>query len=80
MHPIDYPDPIVDLKHSYQFAKETLWKLKPSKGYGENGSGFWTNTSSGEPPAEAFPPGSALICCGHCGISGESSKCWYFSG
>ena len=32
MHPIDYPDPIVDLKHSYQFAKETLWKLKTTKG------------------------------------------------
>ena len=27
-HPIDYPDPIVDLKQSYQFAKETLWRLK----------------------------------------------------
>ena len=32
MHPIDYPDPIVDLKHSYQFAKETLWKLKTVEG------------------------------------------------
>ncbi|MEK9920390.1 MAG: FAD-binding domain-containing protein, partial [Luminiphilus sp.] len=27
-HPVDYPDPIVDLKQSYQFAKETLWRLK----------------------------------------------------
>ena len=27
-HPVDYPDPIVDLKASYQFAKETLWRLK----------------------------------------------------
>jgi len=32
MHPIDYPDPIVDLKDSYQFAKETLWKLKTVEG------------------------------------------------
>ncbi len=32
MHPVDYPDPIVDLKHSYQFAKETLWKLKTVEG------------------------------------------------
>ncbi len=32
MHPVDYPAPIVDLKHSYQFAKETLWKLKTTKG------------------------------------------------
>jgi deoxyribodipyrimidine photo-lyase len=30
LHPIDYPDPIVDIKESYQFAKETLWKLKAS--------------------------------------------------
>ena len=30
LHPIDYPDPIVDIKVSYQFAKETLWKLKSS--------------------------------------------------
>jgi deoxyribodipyrimidine photo-lyase len=30
LHPIDYPDPIVDIKMSYQFAKETLWKLKSS--------------------------------------------------
>ena len=28
LHPIDYPDPIVDLKLSYQFAKDTLWQLK----------------------------------------------------
>jgi len=28
LHPIDYPEPIVDLKSSYQFAKETLWRLK----------------------------------------------------
>jgi deoxyribodipyrimidine photo-lyase len=27
-HPVNYPDPIVDLKASYQFAKETLWRLK----------------------------------------------------
>jgi deoxyribodipyrimidine photo-lyase len=32
LHPIDYPDPIVDLKISYQFAKETLWKLKSNEG------------------------------------------------
>ena len=30
LHPIDYPEPIVDIKVSYQFAKETLWKLKSS--------------------------------------------------
>jgi deoxyribodipyrimidine photo-lyase len=28
LHPVDYPDPIVDLKTSYQFAKESLWRLK----------------------------------------------------
>jgi deoxyribodipyrimidine photo-lyase len=28
LHPIDYPDPIVDLKTSYHFAKESLWRLK----------------------------------------------------
>ncbi len=27
-HPTDYPEPIVDLQQSYQFAKETLWQLK----------------------------------------------------
>ena len=32
LHPVDYPDPIVDLKTSYQFAKETLWKLKTDAG------------------------------------------------
>ena len=32
LHPVDYPDPIVDLKTSYQFAKETLWKLKADAG------------------------------------------------
>ena len=32
MHPIDYPDPIVDLKTSYQHAKEQLWRLKSSEG------------------------------------------------
>jgi len=32
MHPIDYPDPIVDLKTSYQHAKETLWHLKKTEG------------------------------------------------
>jgi deoxyribodipyrimidine photo-lyase len=28
LHPVDYPDPIVDLKAAYQFAKETLWRLQ----------------------------------------------------
>ena len=28
LHPIDYPEPIMDLKSSYQFAKGTLWRLK----------------------------------------------------
>ena len=32
LHPVDYPDPIVDLKVSYQFAKEALWKLKSDEG------------------------------------------------
>ena len=32
LHPIDYPDPIVDLKTSYQFAKETLWRIKGADG------------------------------------------------
>ena len=32
MHPIDYPDPIVDLKTSYQEAKEQLWRLKSTEG------------------------------------------------
>ena len=32
LHPIDYPEPIVDLKTSYQFAQETLWKLKSNEG------------------------------------------------
>lgn len=32
MHPIDYPEPIVDLKTSYQHAKEQLWRLKSSEG------------------------------------------------
>ena len=32
LHPIDYPEPIVDLKTSYQFAKDTLWKLKSNEG------------------------------------------------
>ena len=32
MHPIDYPDPIVDLKTSYQQAKEQLWRLKSTEG------------------------------------------------
>ena len=32
MHPIDYPDPIVDLKTSYQHAKERLWHLKSAEG------------------------------------------------
>jgi len=25
---VDYPEPIVDLKETYQFAKDTLWRLK----------------------------------------------------
>ena len=28
LHPIDYPEPIVDLKMSYPFARDALWKLK----------------------------------------------------
>ena len=32
MHPIDYPDPVVDLKTSYQHAKEQLWRFKSSEG------------------------------------------------
>ena len=28
LHPVDYPEPIVDLKETYQFAKDTLWRLK----------------------------------------------------
>ena len=32
MHPIDYPDPIVDLKTSFQQAKEQLWRLKSTEG------------------------------------------------
>ena len=32
LHPIDYPEPIVDLKTSYQFAKKTLWELKSNEG------------------------------------------------
>ena len=28
LHPIDYPEPIVDLKMSYPFAREALWQLK----------------------------------------------------
>lgn len=32
LHPVDYPDPIVDLKTSYQFAKDALWKLKSDEG------------------------------------------------
>ena len=28
LHPIDYPEPIVDLKVSYPFARDTLWQLK----------------------------------------------------
>ena len=32
LHPVDYPDPIVDLKMSYQFAKDALWRLKSDAG------------------------------------------------
>ena len=32
LHPVDYPDPIVDLKISYQFAKDALWRLKSDAG------------------------------------------------
>ena len=32
LHPVDYPDPIVDLKTSYQFARDALWKLKTDEG------------------------------------------------
>ena len=28
LHPIDYPEPIVDLKVSYRFARDALWQLK----------------------------------------------------
>ena len=28
LHPIDYPEPIVDLKVSYPFARDALWQLK----------------------------------------------------
>ena len=28
LHPIDYPEPIVDLKMSYPFARDALWQLK----------------------------------------------------
>ena len=28
LQPIDYPEPIVDLKESYKRARDTLWKLK----------------------------------------------------
>ena len=28
LHPVNYPDPIVDLTETYQFAKDTLWRLK----------------------------------------------------
>ena len=28
LHPIDYPEPIVDLKVSYPFARDALWRLK----------------------------------------------------
>ncbi len=28
LQPIDYPEPIVDLKESYQRARDTLWRLK----------------------------------------------------
>lgn len=28
LHPVNYPEPIVDLKETYQFAKDTLWRLK----------------------------------------------------
>ena len=32
LHPIDYPEPIVDLKVSYPFARDALWKLKSDHG------------------------------------------------
>ena len=32
LHPIDYPGPIVDLKVSYPFARDALWKLKSDHG------------------------------------------------
>ena len=32
LHPIDYPDPIVDLKESYPFARDALWQLKSDQG------------------------------------------------
>ena len=28
LHPIDYPEPIIDLKESYPFARDALWQLK----------------------------------------------------
>ena len=28
LHPIDYPEPIVDLKMSYPFSRDALWQLK----------------------------------------------------
>ena len=32
LHPIDYPEPIVDLKVSYTFARDALWQLKSDQG------------------------------------------------
>ncbi|MCH1611001.1 MAG: FAD-binding domain-containing protein, partial [Luminiphilus sp.] len=32
LHPIDYPEPIVDLKESYPFARDALWQLKSDHG------------------------------------------------
>ena len=32
LHPIDYPEPIVDLKVSYPFARDALWQLKSDQG------------------------------------------------
>ena len=32
LHPIDYPEPIVDLKESYPFARDALWQLKSDQG------------------------------------------------
>ena len=31
LHPIDYPEPIVDLKMSYPFARDALWQLKSDR-------------------------------------------------
>jgi deoxyribodipyrimidine photo-lyase len=28
MHPIDYPDPIVDLEMTHRLARDKLWALK----------------------------------------------------